>query len=267
MQVFQKAISDIRFKIPRQILESVFIDRSTNWRMDGLSIEQQIMDLVVRPRVFVDCNLVGGTEETVSLAGVPYERVNDVSSVYRIPKERTQGRSILSVSNITFVDPTKATAYGAIGGENNSTMMRVGDALVNSMGSIPMTSTARVQLIAENVVMVTDYVVLPANIYLRCTLGYDQDMSNISPRSYLPLSKLVEFAVKAYIYNEMIVRMDMAQIYAGNSLGTFKEVIDGYADANELYETHLKEVIQKVLFMNDADTYYRHLRLLIGGNR
>ena len=40
-----------------------------------------------------------------------------------------------------------------------------------------------------------------------------------------------------------------------------------YADANELLETHLKMVIQKVLFMNDRESYRRFIKLTVGGNR
>ena len=267
MNVISKAIEDCKFKIPRKILEAVFVMRDGAWRQSQYNVDENIMATVVRPRVLVDCNLTGGAEVFIPLEGLQKERVNDYTSVYHIPKSKTQGRSILSVSIITFTDPTRMSSIGIGAVQGNTTMMRAGNAMVDAMGNIPVTSTARVQLIAENVVMVQDTIVLPANIFLRCTIANDENMSHIQPRSYLAVSKLVEYAVKAHIYNELVINMGQTMLVGGQDLGVFKEIVDSYSDANELYETHLREVIQKVQFMNDATTYTRFLKSIIGGMR
>lgn len=225
------------------------------------------MSLVVRPRVMVDCNLVGGTEAFIPLDGIPVERTNDYTSVYRIPKTATQGRSITSVLNITFSDPTKASSYGVAAGQQNTTMLQLGSGVMDAMGSIPVTSTARVQLIGENVVMVRDTVVLPANIYLRCILANDENMSHLQLRSYRDFAKLVVFAVKAYIYNQATIELDMGQLFAGQQIGRFKEIIDSYADAEENYATYLTEKWQKISLMNDQESWNRMLKTIISGNR
>ena len=267
MSALSKAVDEVKFRIPRAILETVFIKRMARWRQTPMSIDEHILNEVIRPRVMVDCNLCGGTEVFIPLDGMPVERGNDYTSVYRIPKDRTQGRSILSVLNITFSDPTKVSSYGVAAGSQNSTMMQASQAVMDAMGSIPVTSTAYVQLIGENVVMVRDTVVLPANIYLRCVLQNDENMSHLQLRSYRHFSKLCEYAVKAYIYNEYVITMDMGELHAGQNLGRFKEVVDSYADCEELYQTYLVEHMEKVQFMNDRETWTRHLRLLIGGYR
>ena len=267
MNVISKAIDTLKFKIPRQILEATFIKRDGNWRQSQYNVDENIMAAVIRPRVLVDCNLVGGAEIFIPLNGIEKERVNDYTSVYRIPKSKTQGRSILSVSNITFSDPTMMSSIGIGALNGNTAMMRAASGMVDAMGSIPVTSTAKVQLIAENVVMVQDTIILPANIYLRCTIANDENMTHIQPRSYLVIYKLVEYAVKAYIYNELIIDMGMTRLYGGQDLSVFKDIVESYSDANELYETHLREVVGKVQFMNDATTYTRFLKSVIGGHR
>lgn len=267
MNVISKSVEDLKFKIPRQILEAVFIKREGNWRQSQYNIDENIMASVVRPRVCVDCNLTGGAEVFIPLEGVQKERVNDFTTVYYIPKSKTQGRSILSVSNITFTDPSRMATFGTGSQQGNTAMMRAGNAVVDAMGNIPVTSTAKVQLIAENVVMVNDTIILPANIFLRCMIANDENMSHIQPRSYLVISKLVELAVKAFIHNELIIQMGQAQLYGGQDLGVFKEVVESYSDSNELYETHLREVVTKVQFMNDRTTHERYLKMIIGGHR
>lgn len=260
-----KAIDEVKFRIPRAILETVFIKRAQAWRVTPLSLDEHILNEVVRPRVLVDCNLVGGTEVFIPLDGVPVQRNNDYTSVYRIPKDKTQGRSIMSVLNITFSDPTKVSSYGVAAGSQNSIMMQAGQAVMDAMGSIPVTSTAYVQLIGENVVMVRDTVVLPANIYLRCVLANDENMAHLQLRSYREFAQLATLAVKAYIYNEYVITMDIGELHGGQQLGRFKEIIDGYADSEELYQTFLTEQWQKVALMNDRESYTRLLRLTMGG--
>jgi len=267
MLAINKALSEISFRIPRPILEAVFLRRTNNWRQTPDSIDEIIMSTVIRPRVMVDSNLTGGAEIYVPLDGIPYERTDDFTSVYRIPKERTQNRSILSVLNITFANPRMVSSYGIAAGQRNTTMLQAGSSVMDAHGSIPVASTAAVSLIGENVVMVRDTIILPANIYLRCTVENDSNMSHLQLRSYRPFSDLVTLAVKSYIYNEYVIRMDLGELFGGQNLGKFKEIIETYADSEELYQTFLTEKWQKIQMMNDNETMTRYIRTKFGGGR
>jgi len=267
MLAVQKALDEVRFTIPREILEVVFTPKNIKWRSNPPSLDEQIMAAVVRPRVLVDCDLVGGTEAFIPLDGIPYERHDDYTSVYRIPKDRTQGRSINSVLNITFSDPSKVSSYGVAAGQQNTMMLQVGSSVMDAQGSIPVTSTAKIQLIGENVVMVRDTVILPANVYLRCILANDENMAGLQMRSYHHFAKLVVLAVKAHVFNNYAIQMDVGQLLGGMQLGRFKEIVDTYADSNELYDTYLHEKMQKVLFMSDNESHTRFLKQIIGGSR
>lgn len=262
-----KSLDEIHYRIPKAILDAVFIAPSTKWSRIPINIDEQIMSLVIRPRVLVDCNLVGGTEAFIPLDGVPVERTNDYTSVYRIPKSYTQGRSIISVLNITFSDPTKASSYGVAAGQQNTTMLQLGSSVMDAMGSMPVTSTARVQLIGENVVMVRDTVLLPANIYLRCLLANDENMSHLQLKSYRDFANLVVFAVKAYVYNTYVIQLDMGELHGGQTIGRFKDIIDGYVDAEDNYQSYLTDKWQKIALMNDTESWTRMLKLRIGGSR
>lgn len=267
MNAITRAVDTVKFRIPRRILEEVFVERSARWRQAPKSIDECILEQVVRPRVLVDCNLVGGTEAFVYLDDIPYERMNDYTSVYRIPKTKTQGRSILSVLNITFADPTKVSSYGIAAGAQNTTLLQAGQAVMDAYGALPVTSTHRVQLIGENTIMVRDTIVLPPDVYLRCILANDENMSHIQMRSYQAFCKLVELAVKSYIYNDQIIELDIGKIRGGQEIGKFKEIVDGYADAEEQYQEYLTTTWQKVAYMNDNETFTRFVRSLVGGYR
>ncbi len=267
MSAINKALSHVKYVIPREILQVVFINRLYKYSINPISIDESILTQVIRPRVLVDCNLIGGQEAYISLDGVPQERTNDYTVVFRIPKERTDGRSINSVLNITMTDPTRLSSYTMTNQCQSTPLMLMGQSVLDALGPAPITSTAYVQLIAENTVMCRDSFILPANSYLRCILAMDDDMNHIQLRSYPVISKLVEFAVKSYIYHKYVIEMDVGELQGGHNIGRFKEIIDSYADAEENYQDYLTNVVQKVMLMNDTTSYSRLLKLLISSNR
>lgn len=267
MDCVRYALTNVKRIIPMDILRTVFTPLVNGYRDAMPDLDEQLMSLVIRPHVLVDCNLVGGTEVFIPLDGLPVYRQNDYTSIYRIPKEKTQGRSIMSVMNITFSDPTKVSSYGVAAGDQNTFMLQGAQAVMDAMGSMPVTSTALVQLIAENTVMVRDTIVLPANIYLRAVLANDENMSHIQLRSFRAFAKLVEYAVKSYVYNQYIIPMDKGQLFGGQNIGRFKEVIDSWADSEELYQTFLTEKWTKIAWMNDRESWTRDIRLIMGGQR
>ncbi len=267
MDCVRYSVANLKRVIPMDVLRAVFLKRTPGYRDDMDSLDELMLATVIRPRVLVDCNLVGGTEAFIPLDNIPAFRENDYTSVYRIPKDRTQGRSITSVLNITFSDPTKVSAYGTAAGSQNAFMLQQAQSVMDAMGTIPMTSTARVQLIGENVVMVRDTVLLPANIYLRCILANDENLAHIQMKSYRAFAKMVELAVKSYIYIQYVIPLDMGALVGGQQLGRIKEIVDSYADAEQMYSDFVTEKWTKIAEMNDGESNQRLLRMILGGSR
>ena len=59
----------------------------------------------------------------------------------------------------------------------------------------------------------------------------------------------------------MIIKIDQAYLTGGQELGAFKNYVENLSDAEENYQTYLKEVMQKVFFMNDSSNYNRFIAL------
>ncbi len=266
MNVITKAISDLLFKIPRPILEKVFIQFKTggNWRNPvETNLEESILAAVVRPRVLVDCNLAGGEEVIIPLSKATKLQWEDYSIIIRVPKEITDGRSILSVRNITFGSFLSYQAMPI----NQSTMMQASKAMIDAFSRVPSTTSGAVKLIGENTILFKERISSITDMYLRCIVTHDEYLSNIQPKSYIHFSKLVEHAVKSYIYNEYIVRLDMGELVGGQQLGIFKEIISDYREHEELYQEYLKDYWSKVVFMNDHESMNRYIKMMVGGNR
>lgn len=274
MNAIQYALNNLKFTVPRAILEKTFLSAGYHWR-STTTVDEQITSLVIRPRVLVDCNLIGGTQALIPLAGLEEDHPGDTQTVIHIPKSRTQGRSINSVLNVSFLSAAMLSAWsgsnmvgstGSYAAGENTALMSAMQGMMSAFDKIPLTSTAKVQLIAENTILVRDTFNLPVNAYLRCVLAQDENLSGLQLRTFPLFAQAVQFAVKAYIHNELVIDMDKGELKGGQSLGTIKEVVDGYADANQNYMDHMSDVMAPALFCNDNVTFHRYLKLAIGGN-
>ena len=284
MNPLTKAIEECKYRIPREILDRVFIDGSRfgrgNWRS---TVDEQILALVVRPRVLVDCNMIGGTQQTISLEGLPFETSTEYqwATVVHVPKSRTFGKSINSVLEVRFFSIAAATSYvggsmyggSASGsmfnpnGSDNSAVTAAAIGVLAAQDKIPYTSTARISLIAENTVMIRDGIPLGMQGQLQCVLADDENLSNLQLRSYRFFSDLVEYAVKSYIYKELKIAIDVGELRYGQLLGAFKDVVDSYSDAEANYRDFRDNKWEKVAFQNDAISHQRFIGMLTGSNR
>jgi hypothetical protein len=263
----QKALDEVKFRIPPEILEVVFNRPEKEWRTMPFSIDELITAKVIRPRVLVDCNLVGGKEMYVPLDKLVPERADDFNIVYRIPKTLTGGRSINSVLNITYGDPNRLTNLSNMSTGTQGMTMQLGAAVMGAMGPVPLVSNARVELIAENTVLIRDTTMIVPNQYLRCVISNDKNLSDMPLRVYRAFATMVELAVKSYIYINFSIALDRGQLRGGMDIGKFKDFVEGYADSEELYQTYVTESWQKIALMMDVETWNRHLKRMIGGNR
>ena len=266
------AVNSIKYKIPREVLIEVFAPKVYHWLATPINYEEELTRIVIRGRVMVDCDLVGGTEVYIPLWDVPSQvlATDRLATIYHIPKNKTQGRTITSVLSLSYVNGASASFMNASNSFDPCTVTDLNlaaQAMMNAMQGLPIPSNAKVQLIGENTVMIRDNTMAAGSGLLRCILANDENLSHIQPRSIPSFSKLCELAVKSYIYNQYIITMDKGRLEGGAELGRFREVIDSYSDAEEQYQDYLLNTWQKVAFMNDRESYERFTKMMIGAYR
>jgi hypothetical protein len=277
MNAIQFALNNVKYSIPRPILEKAFLSTGVAWRQTAnTNVDEQIVNNVIKARVLVDCNVIGGTQVLIPLEGLTLQKPSAYTTVIHIPKTLTQGRSINSVLNLSFLTPGSLASWGggATGGsvgayalKENNALMNAAQGVMAAHDTIPMTSTARVQLIAENTILIKDTMSLPPNTFLRCVVANDEDLNNLQLRSYRKFSKLVEYAVKSYIHNELIVSLDQGELQGGQALGVIKDTIQSYAEAELNYQDYLTDFFEAILLMSDQESYHRLIKMTIGGHR
>lgn len=263
--VNEKALFEIKWEIPVEILDLVFIKKNYQYRSQPTNLDREIMRKVIVPKVMVDCNLVGGSDYIVPLLDVHRDMTEEFMAVYRVPKSFTDNRSIMSILGVLYINPFMVATPGGNSACGWSSIMASTQAVMDAMSPIPNFSSSEVSLEGENTIIIRDARVLPNRSFARCVLGYDEYMSNINPRSYIAYAHLCLLATKAYIWTNRKVPMDRGEMEGGVTLGSFKEVVDSYEVAAADYKDYLKNTMRKILFMNDDVTKRRHLTRLVGG--
>ena len=269
MGILQKAVDEIKYRIPYDILNAAFRDYSeAGWRGAPVSLEELIMSKVIRPRVIFDTNIVGGETIMVPLDGLMPKYADHYTRVVEIPLERVNGRSIMSVLSAHYLphgysfnnmnSPMAIAGYGSVN-DVTSTANKINTSFAN----VPPLSSAMVQLTGPNVVLIRDRTYI-TNVYsVRCVVANEENLENINPRSWHVFAKLCELATKSYVYNKLVIQMDSTYLQGGQSLGVLSDLVQSYSEMEELYQVELREKWQKVNFMNDTESYTRHVRLSI----
>lgn len=273
MNPISNAVRMIKMAIPPQILARCFIDNSLRgFLTPSKSVDSQIVDLVIRPTVLMDCNLIGGNEVRIPIGDLPYDTITEPTSpflgsaVIGIPLERTQGLAIISPSRIEYINNASQYAPGYTSGGfgsafvNTSSLLQSAQGLLDAAEPIPKTSTARLDLVGPNTIAVSDVSLLTPFAALVAVLANEDNMNNLKPTAYREFGELCTLAVKAYIYNNLIIEIDSGELRLGQQLGTFKNIIESYSDAYQNYQTYFKDVWRKVSFMNDDMRHGKALR-------
>lgn len=267
----------IKTGIPKPILNLMFLSRYAQSYYTLDTLESKIREEVINQRVIVDCNLVHGVDMTIPLAKCEKLTGNYYSATFRVPKTLTQGKRIVSVLDLTAASGTVITADASMtatsAGMYTATManystigavMGAGRQMQRSVMPIQVVSNALVYLVGDNTVLIKDSVIIPATMMLRVVVENDENMNHIQPAYYPTFYELVVLAVKAYIYNNLVVEQDNVFIMSGGEMNKFKEIVDSYSDAEELYAEKL-EGWYKSMILNDPESQRQHYQMASGG--
>lgn len=268
------AIDRIKFDIPPQVLQLAFAPRRYDparreYMRDnqlGVSTDAMIRRAVIDARVSVDVNLCSGVEDVISLQGLGQERIDPWNVIYRIPKERTGGRTITAVYSVSFGQGNALGSYQP-GSQGSSASLDAASGVLQTNLPWIQVQSAYADLIGENVVLLSNIGQIPGLLYLRVQLTHEPNFANIKPEYYDAFTELCIMAAKAYVYTNTVIPLDEGAIKAGASLGRIREIIDGYADSNREYKEFFKETWRVSSHMNDREKNKRGMRYLVGGRR
>lgn len=272
MTPIQFALMEVNSIIPREILELSFkpkqIFQYSHNQYNPYSIDDRIRTEVIDARIRPRINLIGSKEIVIPLEGLQQRKEdNNVGWTMHIPKDRTGGRRITEVSYVimgyTGLAAMSTGTYGAnamIQGQSTDMYHQATKEMMENARPLNLTGTANVDLIAENTIYCEDYFTF-GSLYLRCKIDSDEEFSWIQGDSVAYFAQLVVLATKAYIYRNVDISLDKGRIEAGQDIGRFREIIDGYSDAQEMYNEFIDEKWKRIQRMSDTTKRRAMLRL------
>ena len=245
--VLQVILSEIH-TIPMEILQLAF-----NPKDEPVSLDELIIEKVIKKRVLPGCNLVAGEERPILLKLDYWEPLNYSKedaylrlgrySTYRIPPEARDYRPITKTISIDYPGYTNNILTGI------DPYRQGKGARVASLTRAVMQSHTKSQFIATPTATAKDgeiITLLPGQtmhieFVVHCLLEYDDNFNNINASAVIPLAQLCLCAVKAYIFRTTMVAMDQGRILHGGDHGIIKELIADYRGEEEKYQELLDE--------------------------
>jgi hypothetical protein len=262
MDAVTHAINDVKYEIPEEILNDAFIDRRSRYMRRPQSLDAAIRETIIDRRIKPDLDNLGGVMVVIDLNGVPYEKLSNYERIYTIPRSKTMGRTISQVlrvgmnvtSNYQERIPGQSSASFQI-----SPVERSIQSVVASHNPIPNISNAEVEMLGDNTFKINDYQNFTTDISLECLISYTKELSELKRPYFRDFSQLVVLAVKAYIYKELSLKLDRTRLEGGRDFGRYKEIVDEYRDANQMYNDLLDEKWAKLLLLNDQNRKQKHI--------
>lgn len=237
-------MSRITHTIPNQILDMAFSPDAYR-----TTIDDRVLHEVIRGRVLIDVNISTGKSASIILQDGWKEATNvdyydgisaliRQADVYRVPADARENRDINSVTRVIIppiinLNPINSS-LGALASTYGNSVNNLAQAALQSRTLQEAAVIPRAVLVGRNLIRIFPQVVTIGYI-LECQLDFDPEFTNIASNMIPPLQDLVTCAVKAYCYNQLVIKIDTNQVVAGQPIGAFKQVIDAYVDENEKY--------------------------------
>lgn len=258
-----KMLSEIHFQIPNEILNLAYSVPNPYTNM-VTSPDDAIMTQVIRGRLMVDLNLASQEMLYIPLNKCKRLYSDTLKASYYIPKELTDGRSIISVHSLLSSNQYYGSTNIVNHGVTSNSLMNQANHIMNSLDDANIRQTAHMELIGENTILIHEGMLHEINIMLTVIVENDANLTNINPKTILKLSHMAVLVTKAHIYNTLIVRLNKGAIYAGHELSVIKDIIEDYKDAENEYREYYNTVWKKVAFMNNEKSMHQYIGAMMG---
>jgi len=262
MSAIKYGLERVMREIPSEILHMAFLRKSSFFGIET-TLEQQITDLVIKKIVLRDTNIIGGITVTISLdkCDITYYEKNmtNHNMVIKVPYRVTNKKKILEPLSLVG-NVTNDSGYNV---SNNPILNGLSNKFYHDASIGSKFVTSNLELIAPNTILVYEESDMITNGYLKVVVENNENLTNISTRSYLNFGELCVLAAKQFIYNKLVIDLDKGALYGGHEIGKIGDIISGYESATEEYNTFIKEKWQKTLFMNDKVAMSDYLKTIV----
>ncbi|ANZ48038.1 hypothetical protein ASESINO_25 [Erwinia phage vB_EamM_Asesino] len=263
MSVIDYCLRRVRRKIPEPILRAAFVPE--NMRLLGIasSLDNEIMEKVFKEYLIPEVSRMGQYTE-IDLQGVAFE--NDTqdyySRVYYIDDIKTGGRPLIDAH--LAVTPVAGQAYtlppaGSYLDGATSGIMASTQQVVDSQSAMPRIGSPECKVLGPNVIRIKDPGMFVYATKIMAKFMLSDDLNEIKAPFWPVVADLAVYATKEQIYNKMMFDMDAGKIENGMEFGAFRNIIEGYSDAGEMFDDNLPRMQRALVHNDDLGNRYNYL--------
>lgn len=264
MNLITYALNDLDFHISKEILNIGFKEFQPLTLNNITTLHDIILNNVIRRKVLVDSNIVGGETIDIFLTDCQVEHIyNQNETVIRVPKELTGGRAI--IDPLSLVLNTYIAGNGMLTGSTSNVLGNAAK-IVSAQTGPDVIQTSKLQLIGENTILVQSSTALYTSGILRVVIENSSNLDNINMRHAIVFSKLVRQAIKMYMYANTRVSMGQGYIYGGHELSIVSDIVNEFSDAESMYYECLKTEWAKSQFVNNEKNMTAYIGMMLGSN-
>ena len=235
-----------------------------------ISLNDLIMQKVLRGRIAVDCNLFGGKIKQIVLTQSMMEEVqysiaeNAINAgrycLYRIPAEERENVAISEVNGITYPGNLGGSHLNMAGYGGGATIPILAAGVLDSQTYASSPPRPLPELISGDLVRLNPPQYSHIDWVLSARLCYDENFTNMNSSALDSFADLVVCAVKAYIYNKLVISIDRGWVEGGSEIGTIKQIVDTYSEMNERYKELLTSFAGgATLDVKRLEVYFRNV--------
>lgn len=263
MSAIDAALRKIRRDIPIPILNAAFIDNKQRLFGSPSSVDNEIVQKVLRAVVIPDISQFGQYIE-VDITNCRYEidPLDQFKRIYYLDEMITGGRRVIAAH--LAVLPISAQSYqlpppGAYEAGTASGVLSSTQKVIDSNMAIPRLSSSECRPVGPNAIEVRDPGMFSYTGKLMAKMEFSEDLNEIKPAFHPLISTAAVWAVKQYVYNQLSLDLDVARLENGVAFDRFKDFVDEYRDAGQTYDDYLVKV-QAGLVHNDDTGNRRNFR-------
>ena len=261
MNAVQYGLSVLKQSIPEMILELTFRNKVNENANKITSLDDRMLVEHIRPHILMDMNVIGGIPIRINIDACESEWLDANEYLIVVPKSMTNNQPIISVDEL--INPGLGTMNASMCSYNGM-LLNTAVHMYNNLATANIPQTARLDLIGENRILISDPSAYPLSGVMRCTIAHNGNLEDIHPRNYPVIAQLFVLGTKAYIFNKLQLQLDQGYLYGGHELSRITDIVDSYSDANEMYREYLDTTWRKTSFLNNADNTARYVKSMLG---
>lgn len=244
------ALQRVRLQVNKTLLDLAFQTNPYYDSYQHASQEAKIRHEIIEQWVLPDLDIVGGDTIVIPLDQITPIEFNN-AWVYQVPLSLTKGRHITRINSVE----TSVADTGP-----NQTLL---DAVYNASHTVQSTGTARIEIVGPNTLACHERIVA-LNTFIRATIANDQNLANLPMPYHRKFARLVILATQGYIHTKLAGTLVDNARTGGPVSGNLQSILDGYADAIDMYNELLDTQFTRIFQNKDKNHKRRNIRAQLG---